>query len=94
MSALSPQTTRNPFYSLLVVIGLVFCLTACAYLVMTLRGLKADLAMAKPSVGLMAVMEQHGGRIMLVEVGLLAGAAVLAMATDDFWSRRGKDDVN
>ncbi len=69
----------------------MFCLTACAYLVMTLRGLKAELA--KPPVGLMAVMDQHGGRIMLVEVVLLAGAAVLAMATDDFWSRRGKDDV-
>ena len=33
------QTFSNPFYFLLMVAGVIFCVTACAYGVMTVRGL-------------------------------------------------------
>jgi hypothetical protein len=59
---------------------------------MTLRGLRPELERA--TTGLMGLMDRHGGLILLAEVGILATTAVLAMMTDDFWSRRGKDDVN
>lgn len=80
----------NPFYAVLVVIGIAFSVTACAYMVMTVRGLKpADPAQAS---GLITFLERHGFTLLMVELGVLALATVLAMATDDYWTRRGGAD--
>lgn len=86
---MAERKSSNPFYGLLVVVGVVFTVTACAYGVMTVRGLKPDETEATPS-GLMTFLDRHGMPLLMGELGVLALTTFLAMATDDFWSRRGK----
>jgi hypothetical protein len=87
---MSRDKATNPFYVILVVAGVVFCLTACAYGVMTVRGIEPDVSTttANRASGLMAVMDKHGMAIMSIELIVLAIATVAAIATDQFWSRR------
>jgi hypothetical protein len=75
----------NPFYAALVVVGVAFALTACAYGVMTVRGLNPRLA---EEGGLIGLMDRHGLVIMVVEIGLLGLLTVAAIATDGYWTRR------
>ena len=75
----------NPFYAFLLVVGLAFALTCCAYTVMSFRQLDPH-ALDEP--GLVELMKNHGLTIMLVELGLLALLTFAAIGTDDFWSRR------
>jgi uncharacterized membrane protein len=87
-----PQAkAANPFYVVLLVVGVVFAITACAYGVMTVRGLDPRLA---DEEGLMALMSQHGLWIMVAELALLGVLMVAAIATDDYWTgerkRRGE----
>jgi len=81
----------NPFYVLLVVVGTAFCLTACAYGLMAMREMRpqfeADAQAAGPHE-LMTFMQQHGERLLLAELAVLAGASLAAMATDGYWQRR------
>ena len=75
----------NPFYPVLVVAGIAFALTACAYSVMTVRGLDPHTA---GEGGLVGLMDRHGLAIMVVELvvlGLLTGAAI---GTDNYWTAR------
>jgi hypothetical protein len=75
----------NPFFTALLVVGTVFALTACAYGVMTVRGLDPQ----EPNdLGLMGIMSRWGLTILLAELALLAVLTVLAIGTDDFWARR------
>lgn len=76
----------NPFYVLLILVGIVFCVSACAYGVMAYRGLKvSDSAVTG---GLIALMEQRGGLILAVELAALAAATVGAIGLDEIRSRR------
>lgn len=75
----------NPFYALLLVVGVVFAISACAYGVMTVRGLDPQRA---DEGGLVGLMDQHGLTIMVVELVLLGLLTVLAIGTDEYWSRR------
>ena len=85
---------RNPFYAVLVVVGSVFALTACAYGVMAVQGANMMTRPAAASTGprqgaeLMDLMDEHGLLIMGVEIGVLAVAVIGAITTDDFWHRR------
>ncbi len=72
----------NPFYIVLLAVGAVFAITACAYGVMTVRGLNPQLA---DEQGLMGLMSQHGLTIMVVQLVLLSVLTVAAIATDDYW---------
>jgi hypothetical protein len=76
---------RNPFYAMLVVVGVAFAVTACAYGVMTVRGLDPH---ASDEQGLVGLMDRHGLAIMAVELMLLALLTALAIGTDEYWSRR------
>ena len=78
----------NPFYLVLLVVGAVFAITACAYCVMMVRGLQPR----PDEVGLMGLMSQHGLIIMVAELGLLGLLTIAAIATDDYWTgaRRAK----
>ena len=81
----------NPFYVVLVVTGVLFCVTACAYGVMTLRELK--LSMHRPfgedvAHPFMYLLDRYGFQILLAEIAVLALAAVAAIGTDEFWDRR------
>jgi hypothetical protein len=79
---------KNPFYALLVVVGVLFSLTACAYFVMALRGANPELV--RDSRGWLAALEEHGLRVLLVELAVLAVATFGAIGTDDYWTRRAK----
>jgi len=77
----------NPFYAALVVVGLAFALTACAYTVMSFRHLDPH-SLDEP--GLSTLMKEHGLVILAVELGLLTVLTIAAISTDDFWSRRAE----
>jgi hypothetical protein len=75
----------NPFYVASLPVGIVFAITACAYVVMTVRGSNPHRAEA---TGLIALMEQQGLPILLVEIAVLGLLTFAAIASDDFWTRR------
>jgi hypothetical protein len=75
----------NPFYVASLPAGIVFAITACACVVMTVRGTDARQAEA---TGLIAIMEQHGLTILIVEIAILGVLTVAAIVSDDFWTRR------
>ncbi len=75
----------NPFYVALLPVGIAFALTACAFVVMTMRGLDPQ---NEESTGLIQLMERHGVIIMIGELTLLGLLTFAAIATDDFWQRR------
>lgn len=75
----------NPFYAALVGVGVAFAITACAYGVMTVRGLDPRLA---DEQGLMGLMSQHGLTIMVVELVLLGVLTAAAIGTDGYWEPR------
>ncbi len=79
----------NPFYVLLVIAGTLFCLTAFAYGVMTVRALHPDAQDASASgAALMDWLDEKGFRLMIIELGILAVATVAAIATDSFWQQQ------
>jgi hypothetical protein len=85
----------NPFYSLLLMAGIAFALTATAYGVMAFRearpapqgavSLRYQSATEHP---LMAWMSQHGEAALLTELGFLAVFVFGAIGTDGYWQRR------
>ena len=77
----------NPFYAVLVVVGLAFAFTACAYTVMSFQNLDPH-AIDRPGLG--QLMKQHGLTILAVELGLLTLLTIAAISTDDFWSKRAE----
>jgi hypothetical protein len=83
----------NPFYSLLLMAGIAFALTATAYGVMAFREARpfaAGAAQAANSVEhpLMAWMSRHGGAALVTELVALAIFTFGAIGTDDYWQRR------
>ncbi len=74
----------NPFYAALLVVGVAFAITACAYGVMTVRGLDPRMA---DEQGLVGLMRQHGLAILVVELVLLAVLTAAAIGTDEYWER-------
>ncbi len=79
----------NPFYVLLVIAGVVFAITACAYGVMAVKMLDPAQAVAarESGEGLMFFLDEHGLTVMIVEIVVLAVTTFAAMATDGLWSR-------
>jgi hypothetical protein len=73
----------NPFYVVLIGVGVVFAITACAYGVMTVRGLDPH---AAEEEGLVGLMDKHGLTIMMFELALLGVLTVLAIGTDHYWT--------
>ena len=88
----APAKVVNPFYVLLVIAGILFTITACAYGVMTIKQLDPhavgaanfDADRGHP---LMQFVDQHGLTVMAVQLIVLAVATFAAMATDNFWTR-------
>lgn len=80
---------KNPFYSLLVVVGMAFAVTACAYFVMALHGDRAARAgEVQAAEGLLGYLQRHGNWVLGIELALLAVLTCGAIATDDYWTRR------
>ncbi len=86
----------NPFYGLLVVVGFVFCVTACAYGLMVLKTTRvaesrqADQAPNPSGEALLHWMDQHGMLTMGIELGILGVATVGAIWLD---SRRAASEL-
>ena len=85
----------NPFYSLLLLAGIAFALTATAYGVMAFRearpapfGAEVDTTTPMVEHPLMAWMSDHGEAALLTELGFLAVFVFGAIGTDGYWQRR------
>jgi hypothetical protein len=77
----------NPFYVLLLIVGMAFFVTTCAYMMMTFADVNS--ARGGPEVTdspMINFMEEHGNLLMGVELGLLAICTVGAITTDRWWS--------
>lgn len=77
----------NPFYAVLVVVGVTFALTATMYGVMSVRKLDAR---AADDAGFLPFMEQHGVTLMVFELIVLAFLTFAAIGTDDYWMRQAE----
>lgn len=86
----------NPFYAMLVIAGVAFTITACAYALLMVRATRPDSAVAAGSNpveeegALMRLLDEHGMEIMGVEVLILAMATVGAIGLDQW---RGSREV-
>jgi hypothetical protein len=81
---MASKKPTNPFYVAALPVGVLFALTACAYVVMTMHG--SDPQHVEEG-GLIRLMDRHGVVIMLVELAVLGVLTVAAIASDDFWTR-------
>ena len=84
------RKSANPFYAVLIVVGVTFALTASLFGVMTVRKLDPR---AAEETGILAFMEQHGLTLMIFELVVLALLTFAAIGTDDYWTGRGKTDA-
>jgi hypothetical protein len=87
------QKSKNPFYVLLVIAGVLFVVTATAYCVMAFRDARAVAAAhaQAPPADLHPLdrwMRQNGETALIMELAFLAVFVVGAIATDDYWQRR------
>ena len=78
----------NPFFAALLPVGALFGLTACAFVVMTVRGSNPQHA---EDAGFIAILARHGLTIIIGELAVLAILTVAAITTDEFWVRRCDD---
>jgi hypothetical protein len=78
----------NPFYPLIILAGVAFALTACAYGAMTVVSLRGAEHGERVATGFVSFMNAYGGRLMAIEVGVLAVVSIAAMTTDEWWRAR------
>lgn len=77
----------NPFYVLLVIVGVVFGLTACAYGVMTVKMSTAAGIAENLDSPAIRFLNDHGLVVLAVEIALLALTTFAAMGTDSYWTK-------
>jgi hypothetical protein len=78
---------RNPFYAVLGIVGFAFTVTAAAYCVAVLRGVRPA-AVTGGRHPLDRLMDDHGTTILVVEIALLAVATVGAIWLDHLAGER------
>jgi hypothetical protein len=82
----------NPFYSLLLVAGIAFALTATAYGVMAFREARPVAAESETTIApghpLMDWVSRNGETALIAELIALAVFTFGAIGTDDYWQRR------
>ena len=80
---------KNPFYTLLIWVGIVFAITATSYGVMTVTHLKASEEITEASDPtetfhpLFRFLDENGFDLMLAELGLLGVLTFAAIAYDE-----------
>lgn len=77
-----PKEPINPFYLLLVVVGVLFFITACAYGVMTFQAARGSGLSGLGESSLNEFLKRHGEMALGIEVGVLLIATLGAMAID------------
>ena len=92
------KKSLNPFYILLIPVGLVFVVTAFAYGFMAFQAVNAVRAEAGRHAGhpLFQWLRVYGDMALLVELAVLAVLTVGAIATDRYWdkSEQQRDDFD
>ncbi len=83
-----PKEPFNPFYVLVIGLGVAFAITTFAYGTMAYRAV----AHTDEGPGLMELLDRHGVMIMIVELGLLGVATFGAMSLDGMRTRRNERD--
>ena len=86
----------NPFYVLLVLVGIVFCVTASAYGLMTFRATQADATAlaADQAHPLWAMMDSYGTWALVGELVVLGICTFGAIGTDEYWAARAAREQN
>jgi hypothetical protein len=83
------RKSANPFYALLIVVGLAFVVTAAAYGVMAVRESRAAATGERVAEhALIQWMHEHGNTALVAELALLGVCTFGAIGTDEFWQRR------
>ena len=82
------KTPVNPFYVLVVIFGVAFVITACAYGTMAYRAIAPAVDAQARDQGLMGFLDRYGMHLLGVELAVLGVASFLAMWLDQFRSRR------
>lgn len=85
-----PSQFRNPFYVVLLVIGVMFVITACGYAVLSVRGVSPSEQvepMSPAGEQLIEFLDKHGFTTLMVELALLGVATFAAIATDQYWEK-------
>jgi len=83
-----PKEPINPFYALVVILGLAFAVTTFAYGTMAYRAV----AKKEEGPGLMNMVDRYGVQTMCVELGLLGVATFGAMWLDGRRTRRAEEE--
>ena len=83
-----PREPFNPFYVLVIALGVAFAVTAFAYGTMAYRAISPAAAEIDRGPGLMSLVDRYGVRTMGVELGLLGGASFAAMWLDRLRARK------
>ena len=90
---------KNPFYFLLILVGILFFVTATTYGVMAIRETNRPDDAIEQGVGkqhsvqdgsLLEFMDQHGDRLLIIEALLLGFLTVAAIGTDELTGRGEK----
>ena len=87
------QKRLNPFYALLVPVGLAFAVTAFAYGFMAFQAVNAVRAEAgrHGAHPLFQWLRAHGDATLLAELAALAVLTIGAIATDRWWDKSGQE---
>lgn len=78
----------NPLYPVVVLSGVAFTLTACAYGILMVRAQDPRSAGTVGASPLLAFLDKNGFVLLMAELAVLTIAGVAAMATDDYWTAR------
>jgi hypothetical protein len=84
---MAKQSRKNPFYVVLVLVGVAFLLTAFLYGLLAFREARGY-PTAESGAGLLAAMDRYGVWLLVGELALLIISSIAAMATDSFWTRK------
>lgn len=87
MSAPPKRKPKNPFYALVLLVGVAFLLTACAYTVMAFLDVQGR-SPSQSGSQLLVFLNEYGVLLMGVELAVLCVAMMAAFGTEDFWQRR------
>ena len=79
--------------SSVVLIGIVFAVTAAAYFVMSLQKMNFLGEEESSGAGLLGFLDRHGFTTMMIELGCLAVATVAAIALDEVRDRRQSEPL-
>jgi len=92
-TTVTKKKRTNPFYFMLIVVGIAFCITATAFGILTLREMRDsrvyqfDLPeQSESEASFMEFVDRNAVRFMVVELALLAVATVGAIGTDSYYA--------